>query len=55
MMGMNESWQIADEIESTDEKNTDEQLLTKKLKKLFELYKISDAELGIELENLKKD
>ena len=53
MMGMNESWQIAEEIEKTDEKNMDEKFLSTQLKRLAELVAGSELELKRELVNLK--
>ena len=53
MMGMNESWQIADEIEKTDEKNFDEKLLNTQLKRLAELVAGSETDLKREIVNLK--
>jgi PAS domain S-box-containing protein len=54
MMGMNESLQIADAIEQTDEKNIDQDLLKSKFERLTELVSASEKELKRELHNLKK-
>jgi CheY-like chemotaxis protein len=54
MMGMTEPWQIADEIERTEEKDVDEKLLKSKLQKLSLLVSNSETELKRELQNLKK-
>ncbi len=55
MMGMNEAWQIADEMEQTIEKIIDENLLKTKLEKLAEFISISEVELKQELQNLKNN
>jgi PAS domain S-box-containing protein len=54
MMGMSESLQIADSIEQSDEKNSDQDLLKAKLDRLTELVAGSEKELKRELDNLKK-
>lgn len=54
MMGMNESLQIANEIELSDEKSSDQDLLKAKLERLAQLVAGSEKELKRELDNLKK-
>lgn len=55
MMGMNSSWQLADEIESIDEKTVAEEVLKEKLSKLSDLVKASERALQTELQNLNKN
>ena len=54
MMGMNESLQIANEIELSDEKSSNQDLLNAKLERLAQLVAGSENELKRELDNLKK-
>lgn len=54
MMGMIEPLNIAAEIEQSDEKNSDQDLLKSKIDRLSELVSISEKELKRELQFLKK-
>ncbi|MGE3823533.1 MAG: response regulator, partial [Bacteroidia bacterium] len=54
MMGMNEPLQIADSIEQSDEKNTDQDIMKLKIERLTELISVSEKELKRELQNLKR-
>lgn len=54
MMGMSEAWQLAEDVERTNEKNTDEKKLRETLTRLAEMIEASQSELALELKALKK-